>query len=271
MLWCWLAGGCRYVESLAPPTSGDPLLDPQSLQYEAAEFSEATLTRRMKEIDDAYSEPRTLAKVNLSLETSHLSISPRNRYAALPRGARAANWLARNALTDGDRRKYAILGIQWGRAAIARADTDPASYYYLARNLHTLLELKSYESERLAREARGHYLMAQSLDPQIDDCGPAREVGRMLTKTRRYPRYALNKSYRGPSGISLLERAVENCPQSGENHLALAEYLIEVEEFERAHAVIAQVMDLPRPKGYTVEHQGWLARASDLLNKMPGL
>ena len=149
--------GCKEVDGLVKL---EDMLERNQLQYESARLSAASLAKRMKEVDDAYAEPRTWAKVNLSLETSLLSISPEGGYAALWRGARACAWLSLNAATRSDEEKYAFLGIAWGREAVKRDSTLAASYYYLALNEGRLLQLRDYKLRKFAREMKGHLLMA---------------------------------------------------------------------------------------------------------------
>lgn len=257
--------GCKQVDGLVKL---EDMLERNQLKYEPAQLSTTSLKKRMSEIDEAYAEPRTWAKVSLSLETSLLSISPEDGYAALWRGTRACAWLARNAPTDEEAERYALLGIAWGNEAIKRDSTQAASYYYLALNEGRLLELRDFKLRTYAREMKGHLLMAERLDPSIDYCGPKRALGRLLFQTRGELNFAI-----GDFGESLqyLEQAREACPSFGENYLVLAEALIEAGQFERARGLLNQMVDLPGPPDHSADHQHWLAEASDLLNNLPGL
>ena len=257
--------GCKEIDGLVEL---EDMLERNQLKYESAQLSEASLARRMKEIDDAYAEPRTWAKVNLSLETSSLSISPQDGYAALWRGARACAWLARNATTRSDQERYAFLGIAWGREAVKRDSTLAQSYYYLALNEGLLLELRDYKLRKFARDMKGHLLMAEQIDPSVDYCGPRRALGRLVVQTRKHPRFSIGDY---AQGLEYLEDARQDCPTFGENYLALAEALIEGGDHERARTLLNQMVDMPGPPDHAADHQHWLARASDLLNDLPGL
>ena len=257
--------GCTYVDGLVEL---EDMIEKNQLKYEGAQLSEAGLKRRMKEIDDAYAEPRTPAKVNLSLETSLHSISSHNGYLALARGARACVWTAKHATTRADREQYALLGIAWGKEAVKRASTQVASYYYLALNRGVLLELRDFGISRLARSMKGNLLMARELDRSFDDCGPARALGELMVQTRRLPLYSIG-TYN--EGIELLDQAVKDCTTYGENYLVSAESLIVGGEFDRARALLNQLVDLPDPPDHAADHQGWLARASELMSDLPGL
>ncbi len=257
--------GCEQVDGLVKL---EDMLERNQLRYEPAPLSEASLTKRIKEIDDAYAEPRTWAKVNLSLETSLLSISPEGGYAALWRGARACAWLSLNAATRSDEEKYAFLGIAWGREAVKRDSTLADSYYYLALNEGRLLELRDYKLRKFAREMKGHLLMAGQIDPSVDYCGPKRALGRLLVQTRKHSGFSIGDY---AEGLEYLEAARQDCPTFGENYLALAEALIVDGEFERARTLLNQMVDMPGPPDHSADHQHWLAKASDLLNDLPGL
>ncbi len=257
--------GCKEVDGLVKL---EDMLERNHLKFETAQLSKAGLAKRMKEIDDAYAEPRTWAKVSLSLETSLFSISPEDGYAALWRGARACAWLSLNAATRADEEQYAYLGIAWGREAVKRDSTSALSYYYLALSEGRLLELRDYKLRKFARDMKGHLLMAGNIDPSVDFCGPKRALGRLLVRTRNQPTFSIGNY---AEGLAYLEEARQDCPTFGENYLALAEALIYGGELERARTLLNQMVDMPNPPDHSADHQHWLAKASDLLNDLPGL
>ena len=257
--------GCRYVDGLVEL---EDMLEKNQLKYEVAELSESGHKKRMKEIDDAYAEPRTPARVNLSLETSLHSISPHNRYAALAHGARACVWFAQNANTRHERERYALLGIAWGKEAKKRDSIAAESHYYLGLNRGELLKLRGFSVSKLARDMLGNLRMAQELDPGLDHCGPARALGELMVKIKAYPAHAIGTYERG---VELLEEAVRGCPTYGKNYLLLAEAKIASEEFDKARALLNEMVDLPDPPDHAVDHQAWLVRAGELLSDLPGL
>ena len=93
-------------------------------------------------------------------------------------------------------------------------------------------------------------------------------LGRLLAQSRRYPLYSIGDS---AQGVEYLEAAMENCPTFGENYLALAEALIDSGDYERARTLLNQMVAMPGPPDHSADHEHWLARASDLLNDLPGL
>ena len=257
--------GCKEVDGLVQL---EDMLERKHLKYETAQLSKAGLAKRMKEIDDTYAEPRTWAKVELSLETSSLSISPEDGYASLWRGARACAWLSLNAPTRAEEHRFAYLGIAWGREAVKRDSTSAQSYYYLALSEGRLLELRDYKLRKFAQDMKGHLLMAGQIDPRVDFCGPKRALGRLLVLSRKQPNFSIGNF---AEGLAYLEEARRDCPTFGENYLALAEAMIDGGELERARTLLNQMVDMPGPPDHSADHQHWLAKASDLLNDLPGL
>ena len=160
------------------------------------------------------------------------------------------------------------MGIRWGREAVKRDSTLADSYYYLALNEGRLLELRDYKLRKLAREMKGHLLMAGQIDPSVDFCGPKRALGRLLVQARKHPSFSIGNY---AEGLQYLEEARQDCPTFGENYLATAEALIVGGEFERARTLLNQMVDMPGPPDHSADHQHWLTKASDLLNDLPGL
>ncbi len=42
-------------------------------------------------------------------------------------------------------------------------------------------------------------------------------------------------------------------------------------EFDKARALLNEMVDLPDPPDHAVDHQAWLVRAGELLSDLPGL
>ena len=79
-----LVSGCSTV----PLVTMHDVWDANAYRPIEQNLSPAALERNMAEIDAQYAEPRTPAKVALSLETAEVSTSPNNSFAALWRGAK---------------------------------------------------------------------------------------------------------------------------------------------------------------------------------------
>jgi hypothetical protein len=257
--------GCGGIDAFAPEM--DDIVRPSQLKYEETNLTPTALADRMREIDEAYAEPRTPAKVSLSLETSTHSISKVNGYAALWRGTRACAWLARNLSDRSQREAFALKGISIGREAAKKASTNVESFYYLALSLGAFAELKGTPARDIVREMRDMMLMAKSLDEKFDYCGPHRFLGLLMVKSDAYPLYAVGNA---ATGLKHLETATKLCPDYGENHLVYAQALVEEGEDELARAEAEKVLQSMKPEDLTAEHDRWLEEANDILQGLQG-
>jgi hypothetical protein len=260
-----VAGGCGGIDAYAPEM--DDIVRPSQLKYEETDLTPTALADRMREIDEAYAEPRTPAKVSLSLETSIHSISNVNGYAALWRGARACAWLARNLNDRGQRETFALKGISMGREAARKASTNVESFYYLGLCLGAFAELKGTPPRDIVREMRDMMQMAMALDPKFDYCGPHRFLGLLMIESEAYPLYAVGTA---EQGLKHLETATRACPDYGENHLVYARALAEEDQPELARAEAEKVLQSAKPKDLTAEHDRWLEEANEILQGLQG-
>jgi len=259
------AGGCGGIDAFAPEM--DDIVRPSQLKYEETDLTPTALADRMREVDDAYAEPRSPAKVSLSLETSVHSISNVNGYAALWRGARACAWLARNLHDRSQRETFALKGISMGREAAHRASTNVESFYYLGLCLGAFAELKGTPPRDIVREMRDMMQMAMALDAKFDYCGPHRFLGLLMVESDAYPLYAVGNA---ELGLKHLETAAKVCPDYGENHLVYAQALEKEGHGELARAEAEKVLQSARPKDLTAEHDRWLEEANDILQGLQG-
>ena len=260
-----IAGGCGGIDAYAPEM--DDIVRPSQLKYEETDLTPTALADRMREIDDAYAEPRSPAKVSLSLETSIHSISNVNGYASLWRGTRACAWLARNLNDRKQRETFALKGISMGREAAHKASTNVESFYYLGLCLGAFAELKGTPPRDIVREMRDMMQMAMALDPKFDYCGPHRFLGLLMVESDAYPLYAVGTA---ELGLKHLETATKLCPDYGENHLVYAQALEKEGHDELARAEAEKVLESARPKDLTAEHDRWLEEANDILQGLQG-
>jgi tetratricopeptide (TPR) repeat protein len=236
------------------------------LKYEVKELTPQALEARMKQIDDNYAEPRTPGKVFLSYETCMDSISPVNGYVALWRGARACAWLAEHVEGKAKREEHALKGIAIGREAIKKDSARVESYYYLAMCYAQLADARRSASRDLLREMRDRMEFACALDEKFDFCGPHRFLGTLMAETHEYTLYGI-----GTIGDALkhLKKAIQLCPDYGDNHLAYAKGLIEDGEKEEARVELEKVLAAPRPPDRSAEHDAWISEATKLLRDLP--
>lgn len=254
-----LVAGCVSVEEV--------IEEKYPLDELAQPLSAGALDKRMSLIDEQFGEPRTPASVAHSLETAEGSISPNNDYDALWRGIRACAWLTQNHPDRAEREKFGEKGIRMGKKAIniEKLTVRPEPWYYLALCMGAYFDVKGTPDVSSVREMRDHAKMAAALDETFDHCGPHRFLGKLITETADTPGYAQAPFQ---TGLDHLRTAVQLCPDFPENHLFLAEALIEYGKDEEAAQVLDRVLKLGPPPDHLVEHRNWLNRAAELLNEV---
>jgi len=249
-----------------PLVSMHDVWDPQAYRPVFQDLSESRLEKNMQEIDEQYAETRTTAKVELSLETSELSVSENNKCAALWRGSRACAWLARHHPDLGARERYASKGIAMGRKAIQYQSTRVEPYYYTALNLGAYAEVKAEQgfvpSKKVLHEAKYMAEMAVAMDPTYDFAGPHRFLGKLIveaadTLTHRIAPWE--------EGMTHLQKAVELAPGFGQNRLFLAQAYYDDGDYELARVEAEKLYGAPPPPDYTVESEAWRLEAAKLL------
>ena len=266
-----LAGlvGCGTpVDVVAPDLNA--LMNEHYLHYETQDLTPQALEARMKEIDDAYAEPRSFGRLYLSYETSLKSISSVNNYDALWRGARACTAIALDKKETRSRRgEFAGKGIGLAREAMRKTSHRVEPYYYHAMCLSVVADLRQDATREQLRRMRDDMTLAQSIDETYDFAGPHRFLGQLIIEVdqKGMHLYSLGSF---EDGLKHLKRAVELFPDYGDNHLALARAYAGESDTELARAEIEKVLESPRPKDRTAEHQDWLEEATTLMTNLQG-
>jgi tetratricopeptide (TPR) repeat protein len=264
-----LAGGCGTpVDVMAPDL--DSMMNEHHLQYETQDLTAQALEERIKEIDGYYAEPRSFGKLLTSYETCLKSISAVNGYEALWRGARACAAIAldRNEVRS-RRMEYAGKGIGMAREAMRKISHRVEPYYYHALCLSAVADLRQDATRDQLRRMRDDMMLAKSIDETYDFAGPHRFLGELIIQVdqKGMHLYSLGSF---DDGLKHLKRAIELFPDYGENHLALARAYAGESETDLARAEIEKVLESPRPKDRTAEHQGWLEEATTLMTNLQG-
>lgn len=263
-------GGCRgFNPDDFDVIDMDQVADPHNFKYDPQNLTPQALEDRMKEADQLFAEPRSFGKVLASYEICLKSISERNNYAALWRGARACAWIALNDDSKARRLEYAMKGRKIGREATRRTGSDiqPESHYYYALCLGAQAEVSGDPSRAFLEHMRDEMKIVVSLGETIDHCGPHRFLGDLYVKSSEYPLHAVGTL---EEGLRHLKRAAEICPDYGENHLAYATALASEKETELARAELEKVMASPKPRDRSAEHHAWLVKATALLTDLQG-
>lgn len=266
-----MAAGCSGLDLLTP--SMEDIVDSNRLHFEETDLAPSELEKRMKEIDVAFTEPRTPAKVEYSYETCLHSISKVNDLGALWRGARACAWIAENHPDSSKRKEYAAKGIAMGKEAVKRislikeASSRPEPDYYLALCLGSWADIHRPPNSDILVKMKDHMTWAMTLDEKYDYAGPHRFLGQLMVKTDPYPSYAVGTL---KEGLQHLKKATELFPDYGENHLAYAGALKDDGQNDPARAELEKVLASVKPQDRSTEHDGWLTKANEMMQDLQG-
>jgi tetratricopeptide (TPR) repeat protein len=260
-----LLAGC-----VVNPVEIDDIVDRHNFYHNEVNLTEAQLARNLDEIDEQFSEPRTGAKVMLSLETAEASISRANDYEAVWRGARACYWLSMNHPDIDQRERYALRGYSMARFAARYMSSRVEPYYYAALNTGAFCSLKHERgyipNSKWLDKAKYYGEMAGGIAPSFDYGGPHRFLGKLIVETSGTMTHELG---RFEEGLEHLKKAVTLGPEYAENHLYLAEAYLENDDYGSARAEIDAVLGSSIPPDRSVEHTEWLDAATDLLAQLP--
>ena len=184
-------------------------------------------------------------------------------YDAAWRLARAAFVIADDAVGDAARQrraKFANLGIDHARKAIALDGRGVEGPYYLAINLGLLASTKTLGAVEILPEMLKHGKRAAEIDPKFDHAGPLRLIGALLIKAPGWP-----ASVGDPEeGGEHLARAVELAPEYPENHLFFCEALLANDKVVEAQKECAAVLAAPLDPAWERRLPRWRAEAEHL-------
>ncbi len=230
---------------------------------EEVELGESVLEKRIRSIDEYYSEPRDQYSVETSYRRAIESVSPVNGYAGLWRAVRAAAWLAHNHPVPSQRVEFAKAGIYVGKRSKHRLSASVETWYYTGLCWLALANYGDETTDEQVSEVEYHLATAVEIDGGFDHCGPLRELGDFLRRKH-------DPDFAGPAvgslmkATKLLERACNTCPDFAANQLALGRAYSDGKLFAEARLATDRVFRSPKPVDYSAEHQQWLYEAQTL-------
>jgi hypothetical protein len=249
------ASGCAFFrERQEEPYS----LKPSGISAKVA-------AQRSQEAEAAFSPPRTVEKVEKSLNLALESLSPHNGYQGAWQAARACDWLAEYHPDKARRLAYAERGVSIAREAARLAPDRVEPAYYLAMNLGRLSSIK--RTARYVKEMAREAEIAIQRDERFDRAGPHRFLGVLHLRTE-------GKVFVGfgdlAKGLQHLARAAELFPEDPENRVNYAEALIADEDYAGARRELDAAAALPVSPDLAAEDRDWLKKAAELRQKIKG-
>lgn len=231
-------------------------------------FREAVLTERQSEarvrqVDEAYAPPRTVANVQYSLATALTSITRYNRHEILWRGARSALWLAEHVADSVNQREYASLGLRLAEESVRVAPERVEGPFFQALHYGALSKLDGTSAHLGSMATLGN--RAIELDETFDHAGPHRFLGLLYYKTESRL-FTAGGSLE--DALTHLHRACELAPGYSINHLAYAQALAEDDQIAKAKNQLRAAIQLTPPLGDEDRHAEWVATTREALGNL---
>ena len=190
------------------------------------------------------------------------------------RFARACFDWADFATNDTARAALAQQGIAVCRQITAQKPKLAAGHYYLAMNLGQLARTELLGALKIVKEMEREFKTAESLDPHLDDAGPARCLGLLYRDAPGWPT-SIGSTRKARS---YLEQAVKVAPDFPENHLNLAESDLQwrdgdgaKKELKALDALWPEAQNNLTGEAWEQSWDDWSARRADVRKKLDDL
>lgn len=164
---------------------------------------------------------------------------------------------AESAPEVADRIRAAQRGVVLARTFRADHPERVEGHYWYALLVGLLAQADNAYGLTAVAEMDAALQRAAELDAGYDQCGPLRVRGLLLVRAPGPP-VSLGSPRRG---MRLLQQAVQQCPEYGENWLYLAEALHTTGKTAEAMATLQRLETMPPGPESAEERQRWLAAA----------
>ncbi len=213
--------------------------------------------------DALYAQRADPAKARGAAETYQkaLAADPQSLEAAW-KAARAWYWVGKHTRDEEARLAAFEKGVAAAKRAVSIAPQAAEGHYWLGVNYALYGKAKGIaKSLELIDPIKEEMHKVISLDPDFDQGGPYRVLGRLYFK--------LPGIFGGDNdkAIRYLKTAIAKGPRMWLNHLYLAEVYIDEDECAKAKALLKQVIAGPPPQGREPDWQDWRREAKALLKE----
>lgn len=182
--------------------------------------------------------------------------------------AKESSELAQTAKDRESQRNWAEHGISVAEQCLMRTPEEPGCYYYRAVNTGLYHEVKIIGYQKGVKQMIDDCNKIIELDPKYDHGGAYRILGQIYTK--------LPQSVGRPDSVTrdlekaedYLRQAVRIDPDYPENHLFLAETLLDEEKFVEASSELATANEQSPRWRHDVSHDDWQLTIKDLEKKI---
>ena len=182
--------------------------------------------------------------------------------------AKEASEHAQGAKDRESQRNWALHGISIAEQCLMRAPEEPGCYYYRAINTGLFHEVKVVGYQKGVKQMIDDCEKVIKLDPKYDHGGAYRILGQIYTKLPQTTGRPDSVTRDLDKAEEYLKQAVRIGPDYPENHIFLAETLLEQEKYAEASAELATAEELSPRWRQDKSHDEWNLTMRDLSKKL---
>lgn len=182
--------------------------------------------------------------------------------------AREASELAQSAKDRDTQRNWALHGVSIAEQCLMRAPEEPGCYYYRAVNTGLYHEVKIVGYQTGVKKMIEDCETVIRLDPRYDHAGAYRILGQIYTKLPQTTVRPENVTRDLDRAEDYLRQAVRIAPDYPENHIFLAETLLEKDRYAEAEAELKNAEELSPRWKQDRSHDSWQITMRDLSKKI---
>lgn len=182
--------------------------------------------------------------------------------------AKESSEFAQTAKDGESQRNWALHGISVAEQCLMRAPEEPGCYYYRAINTGLYHEIKIVGYQKGVKQMIDDCEKVIQLDPKYDRGGAYRILGRIYTKLPQTTGRPENVARDLDKAENYLRQAVRIGPDYPENHIFLAETLLEKEKYAEASAELSTAEELSPRWRQDKSHNEWNLTMRDLSKKL---
>jgi len=182
--------------------------------------------------------------------------------------AKESSELAQAAKDREAQRNWALHGISVAEQCLMRAPEEPGCYYYRAINTGLYHEVKIVGYQKGVKQMIDDCEKVIQLDPKYDHGGAYRVLGQIYTKLPQTTGRPDSVTRDLDKAEAYLRQAVRTGPDYPENHIFLAETLLEKEKYAEAESELAAAEDLTPRWRQDKSHGEWQLTMRDLSKKL---
>lgn len=182
--------------------------------------------------------------------------------------AKESSELAQTAKDRDSQRNWALHGISVAEQCLMRAPEEPGCYYYRAINTGLYHEAKVVGYQKGVKQMIDDCAKVIEIDPKYDHGGAYRILGQIYTKLPQTTGRPDSVTRDLDKAENYLRQAVRIGPDYPENHIFLAETLLEKDKYAEAKVELETAEELTPRWRQDKSHGDWQLTMRDLSKKL---